>query len=111
VIAGLYCPVNASFPVVCPSGSYCGASAAAPTACPVGAPFSNVASADVSACRADYGTHMDECDQNFITKVSCIERGIKFVLSRRDLFASNAARLVLVVDDHHLMVINVFVSV
>ena len=59
VVAGLYCPVNASFPVVCPSGSYCGASAAAPTACPVGAPLSNLASANVAACSA-YGTRIDE---------------------------------------------------
>jgi hypothetical protein len=52
VVAGLYCPVNASFPVVCPSGSYCGASAAAPTACPSTAPLSNLASADVFSCSA-----------------------------------------------------------
>jgi hypothetical protein len=63
VVTGLYCPLNASFPVVCPSGSYCGASAAAPTACPVGAPLSNLASADMAACSA-YGTHIDQdqCD-------------------------------------------------
>jgi hypothetical protein len=61
----MYCPVNASFPVVCPSGSYCGASAAAPTACPVGAPLSNLAAADVAPCSAIYGTRIDEdpCDE------------------------------------------------
>jgi hypothetical protein len=56
--AGLYCPVNASFPVVCPSGSYCGASAAAPTACPDDIPLSNLASADITACSA-YGMRID----------------------------------------------------
>jgi hypothetical protein len=63
VVTGLYCPVNASFPVVCPSGSYCGASAAAPIACPVGAPLSNLAAANVAACSA-YGTRIDadQCD-------------------------------------------------
>jgi hypothetical protein len=55
-LAGLYCPVNASFPVVCPSGSYCPVAATAPTLCPMTTPLSNVASANVAACQA-YGTY------------------------------------------------------
>ncbi len=61
VDAGLYCPVNASFPVVCPSGSYCAAAAATPTPCPTAAPLSNLASANVAACQAYGALDEDHC--------------------------------------------------
>ncbi len=73
--AGLYCPVNASFPVVCPSGSYCGAAALAPTPCPTGAPLSNVASTNVTACQT-YGKHC----QAVRVRVFVVPEGVRAML-------------------------------
>ncbi len=51
VFSGMYCPINASYPVVCPSGSYCGAGVTHPTACTTTAPFSYLASSSSTACQ------------------------------------------------------------
>ncbi len=54
-VTGLFCPVNASYPVVCPSGSYCGPTATAPTPCTGSLPLSNMASTSAAACQG-YGS-------------------------------------------------------
>ncbi len=71
-LAGMYCPVNASVPVVCPSGSFCPAKAMAPSPCNINRPLSNLATATEFECQG-YGAHRPTFDRQSFSSMNLLD--------------------------------------